>query len=75
MKHHKTIIVGCGASGSFCACTSSSEDIAIIDAEFTPAKKLLVTGNGRCNLTNTNTNSTFYNVNITYISKKYIQKI
>ena len=70
MKHHKTIIIGCGASGAFCGITTTCNDVAIVDAEFTPAKKLLVTGNGRCNLTNLNTNSNFYNVNInSYLNK------
>ncbi len=71
MKHHKTIIIGCGASGAFCGMTTKGDDVAIIDAEFTPAKKLLVTGNGRCNLTNLNINSNFYNVNIDKFLNKF----
>lgn len=64
MKRYKTIILGCGASGAMCAVSSSQKDMAILDVASKPAKKILVTGNGRCNLTNLNMNSSFYNVNI-----------
>ena len=65
MEEFDAIIIGAGASGTMCALsTAKDKRIALIDAMSFPAKKLLVTGNGRCNLTNTNTNSTFYNVNI-----------
>lgn len=64
MKNFDIIILGCGAAGAMCALTCKNKNFAVIDAATKPAKKLLVTGNGRCNLTNTNVNSSFYNTNI-----------
>lgn len=70
MKEYEVIIIGCGASGTMCALTTKSKSVAIIDGNYLPAKKILVTGNGRCNLSNLNTNSTFYNTNIdNYLNK------
>lgn len=70
MKNYNTIIIGCGASGVMCALSSKCDQIAVIDACTKPAKKIMVTGNGRCNLTNINLNSSFYNQNIDkYLSK------
>ena len=70
MKKHDIIIIGAGASGCMCAITAKNKDIAIIDNNHQIAKKLLVTGNGKCNLTNTNTNSSKFNCNI----DKYLEK-
>ena len=64
MKNFDIIILGCGAAGAMCALTCKNKNFAVIDVATKPAKKLLVTGNGRCNLTNTNVNSSFYNTNI-----------
>ena len=70
MKEYEVIIIGCGVSGTMCALTTKSKSVAIIDGNYLPAKKILVTGNGRCNLSNLNTNSTFYNTNIdNYLNK------
>lgn len=69
---YDTIIVGGGASGTMCAIVASQRGLKtlIIDKGVTPAKKLMVTGNGKCNLTNTNMSSKFYNVNIDkYLSR------
>ena len=70
LKRYKTLILGGGASACMCAIFSSKEGVAIIDANTKPAKKVLVTGNGRCNLTNKNMSSKFFNVNI----DKYLNK-
>ena len=83
MKNYDVIIIGGGASGCMAAiwaCINSGlnknnirntkENIAIIDSGKTLAKKIMVTGNGRCNLTNTNMSSGFFNQNI----DKYLQK-
>ena len=51
MRDFETIVVGGGASGCLCA-LASDKKVAIIDKDNKLAKKLLVTGNGRCNLTN-----------------------
>lgn len=64
MKTYEIIIIGCGASGIMCALTCKDKKVAIIDSNLKPAKKVLATGNGRCNLTNVNLTSENYNKNI-----------
>ncbi|MBO4415009.1 MAG: aminoacetone oxidase family FAD-binding enzyme [Lachnospiraceae bacterium] len=53
-KCHKLIIVGCGAAGMMAGCIAGlyCDDVLILDANNVPGKKLLATGNGRCNFTN-----------------------
>ena len=70
MKHYNVIIIGAGASGCMCALTTKNKSVAIIDCGKTIAKKIMVTGNGRCNLTNMEASSKFYNANI----DKYLNK-
>ena len=66
MEEFDAIIIGAGASGTMCALsTAKDKRIALIDAMSFPAKKLLVTGNGRCNLTNIKISSEFYNQDLT----------
>ena len=67
------IILGGGASGMMCACTIKGKKVAVVDAGTRPAKKLMVTGNGRCNLTNTTVGSDEYNQNIDKYLKKFNQ--
>ena len=43
----------------------------LLDVNEKPAKKLLVTGNGRCNITNQNLSSKFYNQNIDYFLNQF----
>lgn len=64
MKNYDVIIIGGGASGCMATHFCKQNNIAIIDSNTKLAKKVLATGNGRCNLTNKNINSTFYNQNI-----------
>ena len=54
MKNFDIVILGSGASGCMCAlsCENKNLNIAILDKNKLPAKKLMATGNGRCNLTN-----------------------
>jgi len=63
---YDVIIIGAGASGTMCAIKASSrgKKVLLLDNMATPAKKLMVTGNGKCNLTNLHTDSSKYNVNI-----------
>lgn len=67
MRDFETIVVGGGASGCLCA-LASDKKVAIIDKDNKLAKKLLVTGNGRCNLTNLKVDDKYYNTSI----KKYL---
>ena len=55
LKSKKIAIVGAGASGILCAilCAKSSSQIDIFEQNSKCAKKILVSGNGRCNITNT----------------------
>lgn len=71
MKEFDVAIIGCGASGAMCAITTKNKNVAIFDSSTKTVKKLLVTGNGRCNLTNTNVNSSFYNTNIDDFLKRF----
>lgn len=52
----KIIIVGAGASGVYLSIllkqANPSRDVIVLEANKTPLKKLLATGNGRCNLSN-----------------------
>lgn len=49
----KVAIIGAGAAGLMCACTiDASHDVTVFDKNESVGKKLLLTGNGRCNLTN-----------------------
>ena len=50
------IVIGGGASGIMAAITAASNgcDVTVLEAGEKPLKKLLVTGNGRCNFTNFN---------------------
>ena len=58
---YDVLIVGGGASGLMCAnCLDKRLKTAIIDKQAL-GKKLLATGNGRCNLTNKNIAPEFYN--------------
>lgn len=51
----KIIIIGGGASGLVAAITAARNgaDVTILEKENKPGKKILVTGNGKCNITNT----------------------
>lgn len=76
MQKYNVIIVGGGASGVMTAltCGEKIKRVAIIDSGSFVGKKLLSTGNGRCNLTNLNMNSSFYNQNIDLFLKKFDEK-
>lgn len=53
---HDVLIIGGGASGMMSAITSKDmgKDTAIIEGSSRIGNKILVTGNGRCNITNSN---------------------
>ena len=58
------IIIGGGASGLFCSSLIKRNaphlSVTVLEKQQTVGKKLLATGNGRCNLTNINANPNFY---------------
>ena len=66
------VIIGAGASGVTCAIKAKQNgvNVALVDSSFYPCKKLLVTGNGRCNLTNTKIENKNYNQNLDLFFKR-----
>ena len=74
MKNYDVIIIGGGASGCMAALTAKNNNIAIIDSGKSLAKKIMVTGNGRCNITNTNMESSYFNQNIDQYLQKFDEK-
>lgn len=56
-KHHELFIIGAGASGLMAAVTARDLgiDTAIIESNDRVGKKVITTGNGRCNITNQST--------------------
>lgn len=61
MVYHDLIIIGGGASGLMAAIVAKDFgiDVAIIEGNDRIAKKILATGNGRCNITNNTISSPF----------------
>lgn len=57
--HHQLFIIGAGAAGLMAAVTASDFgiDAAILEGNDRIGKKILTTGNGRCNITNKSTTS------------------
>lgn len=60
--YHKIIIIGGGASGLLASITAKDmgQDIAILEGSDRIGKKILSTGNGRCNISNTDVNNNRY---------------
>lgn len=56
------IIVGAGAAGLFCAYQAASKGLKTLVLEHNekPGKKILISGGGRCNFTNLNLSSEYY---------------
>ncbi len=65
------IILGAGASGMMCASTIKGKKVAVVDQAKNAAKKIMATGNGRCNLGNNSISSKFYNRNIDSFLKQF----
>jgi len=63
MNKQKLIIIGGGASGILAAIVAhrNNMDVTVLEKNNRIAKKILATGNGRCNYTNINTNKNSYN--------------
>lgn len=75
MEIFDVAVLGSGASGSIATIKilQRYKNVAIIDASNKIAKKILSTGNGRCNLTNKNMSSSFFNQNIDSFLEKFNQ--
>ena len=73
MQKFDVCVVGGGASGSVLAILLAQKNVnvCVVDKFDAPAKKLLVTGNGKCNITNKNMSSKFYNQNIDDFLNKF----
>lgn len=70
MRENKVAIVGAGASGLICAifCAKAGVKVDIFEQNTKCAKKILVSGNGRCNITNTNlSRDDFFSQNPTFV--------
>ena len=70
------IIVGGGAAGLVAAVCCAKKlkgkiKIAVIEKEFKLGKKLLATGNGKCNMTNENMSEEYYNID----SREFVSNI
>lgn len=59
MKRYDTIVIGGGASGLIASATLKGSTL-LIESSDRVGKKILATGNGRCNLTNANLSGDFY---------------
>lgn len=73
-QNFDVIVLGGGAAGMMCACTIKGKRVAVVDAGLKPAKKLMVTGNGRCNLTNLECTSDCYNQKIDSFLQRFGQR-
>lgn len=48
---HHTIIIGGGPAGLFAAAHLKSKDVLLLEKNFLPGRKLMISGNGQCNFT------------------------
>ena len=68
---NKIVIVGAGFSGLVCAINAkrSDNEVVILEKRSTPGKKILVTGNGRCNYFNDDQDiNKYHSSNIDFLS-------
>ena len=65
MADNKVIVVGGGAAGMIAAISAqrAGANVTILERNPRVGKKILATGNGRCNFTNINTDINCYNGN------------
>ena len=63
MENYQTVIIGGGAAGICAAISKARTGESVVICEKMPqlGKKILATGNGRCNLLNDNLSEVFYN--------------
>lgn len=60
MKIYDAVIIGAGMSGLCTALFLKDKNICILERQEKCGKKILLTGNGRCNITNTNMSAEHY---------------
>ena len=72
---YDVIIVGAGASGLICAleCARDGLEVLVLEKDPQPARKVLISGNGRCNVTNRNVSPTCYYTDPALIEKTLAQ--
>lgn len=75
MKKYDIVIIGAGASGLVCASKLSdlnlNKNILLIDRMNKVGKKILATGNGRCNISNKNINlENYYSNNKNFVENQ-----
>lgn len=69
-------IIGCGASGMIAAIMAAREGckVTVLEHNDRPGRKLLATGNGRCNLTNEDQSEENFRTNEPGIAKKILRQ-
>ncbi len=62
MDHADVIIIGAGAAGLMCAIAAGQRgrDVLVLEGSNKVGKKILMSGGGRCNFTNTNTDDSHF---------------
>ena len=55
MQHFDVVVLGAGAAGLMCALRAGQRGrrVLVLDHAEAPGKKILISGGGRCNFTNT----------------------
>ena len=70
-KHYDLLIIGAGASGMMAAITAAraNKKVCILEKLDKVGKKLLATGNGKCNFTNADMKAEYFGGDIAFVSK------